>query len=66
MVSAAVTGSVVDQLAGLMSSGDVIVDGGNSYYRQAVDIAARLGETGIGFVDVGTVVACMASSVATA
>ena len=54
MLPAAVTGSVVDQLTGLVVSGDVIVDGGNSYYRQAVDTAARLADKGIGFVDVGT------------
>src|ERR1044072_8895559 len=39
MVPAAFTGSTVDQLAALMSAGDMIVDGGNSYYRDDVDIS---------------------------
>ena len=41
-------------LAGLFASGDVIVDGGNSNYKEAQDIAERLAVSGIGFVDAGT------------
>lgn len=54
MVPAAVVASVVEQLAGSLSSGDVIVDGGNSHYLQAVQVAARLAQEGVFFVDVGT------------
>ena len=54
MLPAAVTGRVADQLAGLMENGDIIIDGGNSNYRDAVDLAARYAEKGLAFVDVGT------------
>ncbi len=54
MVPAAYTGSTVEQLAALMGSGDIIVDGGNSYYRDDVDTSARLKDRGIMYVDCGT------------
>jgi 6-phosphogluconate dehydrogenase len=54
MVPAAITGRTVDELASLMEPGDIIIDGGNSYYRDDVDRAKRLAETGIHYVDVGT------------
>jgi 6-phosphogluconate dehydrogenase len=54
MVPAALTGRVVDQVAELMQPGDIVIDGGNSYYRDDVDRAAELKEKGIHFVDVGT------------
>ena len=34
--------------------GDIIIDGGNSYYRDDIDRAARLKPSGIHYVDVGT------------
>jgi 6-phosphogluconate dehydrogenase len=54
MVPAAYTGSTVQALAALLGSGDIIVDGGNSYYRDDVDTSARLAERGIRYVDCGT------------
>lgn len=48
------TESVIDALAGLLSAGDVIVDGGNSYYKDDVRRAQRLDANGIRYVDVGT------------
>jgi 6-phosphogluconate dehydrogenase len=54
MVPAAVTGPTVTALAGTMGSGDVIIDGGNSYYRDDVDRAAELAGRGIHYLDVGT------------
>jgi 6-phosphogluconate dehydrogenase len=54
MVPAAFAGSTADRLAELMEPGDVIIDGGNSYYRDDVERAARYIEKGIHFVDVGT------------
>jgi 6-phosphogluconate dehydrogenase len=54
MIPAAITGKIVDQLARLMEPGDIIIDGGNSYYRDDVDRAAKLGPAGINYVDVGT------------
>ncbi|TGQ50227.1 decarboxylating 6-phosphogluconate dehydrogenase [Mesorhizobium sp. M1C.F.Ca.ET.193.01.1.1] len=54
MLPAAITGRIVDQVAALMEPGDIIIDGGNSYYHDAVDQAAKLAVKGISFVDVGT------------
>ncbi|MCQ4629120.1 decarboxylating 6-phosphogluconate dehydrogenase [Shinella sp. CPCC 100929] len=54
MLPAAITGRIADQVAGLMQPGDIIIDGGNSHYQDAVDIADRLAPKGISFVDVGT------------
>src|SRR5207245_603929 len=54
MVPAAATGRIVDQLAGLLEPGDIIIDGGNSYYRDDVDRAAALKPRGIHYVDIGT------------
>jgi 6-phosphogluconate dehydrogenase len=54
MLPAAITGRVVDQVAALMEPGDIIVDGGNSNYRDAVDQAAKLAPRGLSYVDVGT------------
>ena len=54
MVPAAITGRVVDDLAVLMERGDIVIDGGNSYYRDDVDRAAALAPRGIEYVDVGT------------
>jgi 6-phosphogluconate dehydrogenase len=48
------TNDTIDQLAEHFEAGDVIVDGGNSNYKEAIEIAARLEKKGIGFVDAGT------------
>jgi len=54
MIPAAVTGDAIAELARLMQSGDTIIDGGNSNYRDSVDRADELAAAGIDFVDVGT------------
>jgi 6-phosphogluconate dehydrogenase len=54
MIPAGITGKVVDQLAELMDEGDIIIDGGNSNYREDIDRAAALKPRGIHYVDVGT------------
>jgi 6-phosphogluconate dehydrogenase len=54
MVPAAVAGQTVTALAQGMDPGDVVIDGGNSYYRDDIDRAAELGAKGIHFLDVGT------------
>src|SRR5262245_49629102 len=54
MIPAGATGSLVEQLAGLMEPGDIIIDGGNSNYRDDIDRAASLRPKGIHYVDVGT------------
>ncbi|HLI57109.1 MAG TPA: decarboxylating 6-phosphogluconate dehydrogenase [Actinomycetota bacterium] len=54
MIPAAYVGDTVDQLAGLMTAGDVIIDGGNSYYRDDIERAEKLAAEGIDYLDVGT------------
>ncbi|HXF57457.1 MAG TPA: decarboxylating 6-phosphogluconate dehydrogenase [Actinomycetota bacterium] len=50
----AATGEAVDRLGGLLGPGDVLVDGGNSYWKDSVERAARLAERGVRFLDCGT------------
>jgi 6-phosphogluconate dehydrogenase len=54
MLPAAITGKIVDQAAALLEPGDIIIDGGNSHYHDAVDQALRLQARGLSYVDVGT------------
>ena len=54
MVPAGITGQTVEQLAALLDEGDIIIDGGNSNYRDDVRRAAALREKGIHYVDIGT------------
>lgn len=48
------TESVVMELARRMETGDTVIDGGNSYYKDDVRRAAHLKEKGIYYIDVGT------------
>ena len=54
MLPAAITGRVAREIARQMAPGDILIDGGNSNYRDAVDLAAELAPSGISYVDVGT------------
>jgi len=54
MIPAGITGKVVEELSDLMEPGDIIIDGGNSNYRDDIDRAAALQPKGIHYVDVGT------------
>jgi 6-phosphogluconate dehydrogenase len=49
----AATESTVAALRELLGPGDVVVDGGNSMYKDSRRRAAELAEAGIGFVDAG-------------
>jgi 6-phosphogluconate dehydrogenase len=51
--SGAPTDSMIHDLADLLSDGDLVVDGGNSNFRDSQRHAQELGEHGIGFVDAG-------------
>ncbi len=51
--SGAITDAVISELAGLLTEGDVLIDGGNSYYQDDVPHAKLLAEHGVGFVDAG-------------
>jgi 6-phosphogluconate dehydrogenase len=54
MVPAAFAGQSVTELAGRMEAGDIIIDGGNTYYRDDIARAAELGPKGLHYVDIGT------------
>ena len=54
MVPAAFVDSTIEQLTEQLSTGDTIIDGGNSYYRDDIRRGAHLAEKGIHYVDVGT------------
>ncbi len=54
MVPAAIVDATLADLASRLAAGDVVIDGGNSYYRDDVDRAQRLQAHGIHYVDCGT------------
>ncbi|HAB16287.1 MAG TPA: decarboxylating 6-phosphogluconate dehydrogenase [Verrucomicrobiales bacterium] len=54
MVPAAVVDSTLASLVPLLSSGDIVIDGGNSYYVDDLRRAGELKTKGIHYVDVGT------------
>jgi 6-phosphogluconate dehydrogenase len=54
MVPAAFAGETVRALAERMEPGDIVIDGGNSYYRDDINRAQELAACGVHFVDVGT------------
>ena len=47
------TEGLVTELAGLLAAGDVLVDGGNSLYKDSVRRGAMLAERGVRFLDAG-------------
>jgi 6-phosphogluconate dehydrogenase len=53
MVPAAVVDSTLHQLGGLLENGDIIIDGGNSYYIDDIRRAKELNAKGLHYVDVG-------------
>jgi 6-phosphogluconate dehydrogenase len=48
------TETVINSLVSLLSSGDIVIDGGNSNYKDTMRRAKALDEQGLYFVDVGT------------
>ena len=54
MVPAAYAGSTATELAGHLAADDVIIDGGNSYYRDDIQRAEEFAALGIHYLDVGT------------
>jgi 6-phosphogluconate dehydrogenase len=53
MLPAAVTDRVIEALAPRLSPGDIVIDGGNSYYHDDIRRAAALRKREIHYVDVG-------------
>jgi 6-phosphogluconate dehydrogenase len=54
MVPAAFTDQTLNQLAEFLEEGDVMIDGGNSYYRDDIARAERFERRGVHYLDVGT------------
>ena len=54
MVPAAVVDQSIAELAPLLEAGDILIDGGNSYYIDDIRRAGELSAKGIHYVDVGT------------
>ena len=50
----AVTEGTITRLSGLLDSGDTVIDGGNTFYKDDIRRAANLRSAGITYVDVGT------------
>ena len=54
MVPAGITGKVIEDIAVHMDTGDIVIDGGNSYYQDDLERSTALSERGIRLIDVGT------------
>lgn len=54
MLPAGITTRVAVDTAAHLASGDAIIDGGNSFYRDAMDLARDLAPQGIDVIDAGT------------
>jgi 6-phosphogluconate dehydrogenase len=54
MVSAAAVDKTLSDIAGLLTKGDIVIDGGNSYYIDDLRRAMELKPKGIHYVDCGT------------
>nr|WP_189186509.1 decarboxylating 6-phosphogluconate dehydrogenase [Streptomyces albiflavescens] len=54
MLPAAIVDSILDQLEPLLEPGDILIDGGNSYYRDDITRAKRLADKSLHYVDCGT------------
>jgi 6-phosphogluconate dehydrogenase len=49
-----ITENTIAEISTLLQSGDIVIDGGNSWYRDDIRRAAMLRTKGIHFIDVGT------------
>jgi len=54
MVPAAVVDGTIGQVSGRLAKGDILIDGGNSYYHDDIRRSEALKAAGIHYVDVGT------------
>jgi 6-phosphogluconate dehydrogenase len=53
MLPAAIVEAVLTELVPMLAAGDIVVDGGNSYYHDDIRRAAELGRRGLHYLDVG-------------
>jgi 6-phosphogluconate dehydrogenase len=54
MVPAALVDKIIEEFQPLLEEGDIVIDGGNSYYRDDIRRAGELGKYGVHYLDVGT------------
>ena len=54
MLPAAIVDQELAQLSPLLEAGDIVIDGGNSFYRDDIRRGAEMNQRGIYYVDVGT------------
>ena len=54
MVPAAIVDSMIDELQPLLEPGDILIDGGNSWYKDDIARSDRLADSDIHYLDVGT------------
>jgi 6-phosphogluconate dehydrogenase len=54
MVPAGIVQQTLDELRPLLEAGDIVIDGGNSYYRDDITRAKQLKADGIHYIDCGT------------
>jgi 6-phosphogluconate dehydrogenase len=54
MLPAAIVDPELSALAPLLEAGDIVIDGGNSYYRDDIRRGAELKQKGVHYMDVGT------------
>ena len=54
MIPAAYVDESIASFAPLLSKGDILIDGGNSYYKDDIRRARELAAQGVNYVDVGT------------
>src|ERR1700710_2603818 len=54
MIPAGITGQTVEKLGAMFEAGDMIIDGGNSNYRDDIHRADALRKQGIHYIDIGT------------
>lgn len=66
MLPAAIVDSILDQLEPLLEPGDILIDGGNSYYRDDITRAKRLATSRCTMSTAGPAVGSGAWSAATA
>jgi 6-phosphogluconate dehydrogenase len=52
--SGRITEETIAALGALLSNGDTIIDGGNTFFKDDIRRARELGKKGIGYIDVGT------------
>ena len=52
--SGKVTSDTIQEVSKFLKKDDIIIDGGNSYYKDSIEIGNNLSKSGINFLDIGT------------